>query len=395
MSDREPRDFAVNIHDDDEDPKDMMIKIDSSENSPKSKCCFCRIHSIISRLISGVKLWLLTRVFNRIVGDDHRHQVETTRSKYRPLQQFDEEELKEEWHSLKARLSDSEIDVKRLETEVKRLETKFAEKEVHLKNVEKALEDERREKSTATLKLKQERQEKENALKSLEEERLEKERALTRLSAVAGDKLRLNNPGIADLSDENRPNKLAEKFSELYDNEWTEVFEALELENFEEEKIIEMLLELLKEIYNSCLRIARNQRESLIEAIAKPSKSEVQLEASPEGMLSKVIDLQKQTAAVAFSDVKKTIFHMKTMSQFTDHKVKQKYMERCVQLCWMMSIQDPPMMLDFGPAQDEEVDKNIFRMYTKQGDRVDFIVWPAVFLHENGPLVQKGVLQPK
>ena len=33
---------------------------------------------------------------------------------------------------------------------------------------------------------------------------------LTRLSTIAGERLKLHNPGIADLSDENRPNKLAE-----------------------------------------------------------------------------------------------------------------------------------------------------------------------------------------
>jgi len=48
-----------------------------------------------------------------------------------------------------------------------------------------------------------------------------------RLSKVAGDKLRENNPNIADLSDQNRPTKLAEMFSELYDNVWTDAFEIL------------------------------------------------------------------------------------------------------------------------------------------------------------------------
>ena len=73
-----------------------------------------------------------------------------------------------------------------------------------------------------------------------------------RLTAVAGDKLRYNNPGIADLSDEYRPNKLAEKFSELYDNEWTELYEDLdrtgndETTRNSEENIIGQLLQLLR-----------------------------------------------------------------------------------------------------------------------------------------------------
>ena len=61
----------------------------------------------------------------------------------------------------------------------------------------------------------------------------------------------------------------------------------------------------------------------------------------------------------------------------------------------MMSIQDPPMHLDFEPEKDSVIDKNVFKMFTKTGDALDFVVWPAVFLHYNGPLVQKGVLQPK
>jgi hypothetical protein len=67
-----------------------------------------------------------------------------------------------------------------------------------------------------------------------------------RLSSIAGDKLRVNNPGIADLSDENRPNKLGEKFNELYDNEWTEAYENLDEADLDEEEIIKELLDILK-----------------------------------------------------------------------------------------------------------------------------------------------------
>lgn len=69
-----------------------------------------------------------------------------------------------------------------------------------------------------------------------------------RLSAYAGEKLRLNNPGLADLSDENRPNKLAEKFSELYDNAWTDALESLADMNQTEESQIQYLLQTLRVI---------------------------------------------------------------------------------------------------------------------------------------------------
>lgn len=66
-----------------------------------------------------------------------------------------------------------------------------------------------------------------------------------RLSAIAGDRLRNNNPGITDLSDPNRPMKIAEKFTEMYDNDWTDSMEALEDLGLNEEECVIMLLHFL------------------------------------------------------------------------------------------------------------------------------------------------------
>ncbi|KAH3833993.1 hypothetical protein DPMN_107311 [Dreissena polymorpha] len=64
------------------------------------------------------------------------------------------------------------------------------------------------------------------------EEQLEKLKtdrdALTiRLSKVVGEKLMKDNSYITDLSDENRPTKIGEVYTKLYDNEWTDAYEAL------------------------------------------------------------------------------------------------------------------------------------------------------------------------
>lgn len=65
---------------------------------------------------------------------------------------------------------------------------------------------------------------------------------------------------------------------------------------------------------------------------------------------------------------------------------------KCVQYCWLMCIQDPPMCLvDFGRGLD--FNNNEMRSFTKSGKFVDFVVWPALYLHENGPLLSKAVVQ--
>lgn len=61
-----------------------------------------------------------------------------------------------------------------------------------------------------------------------------------------GNKLSDNNPDIADLSDQNRPTKLAEKYQEIYDNQWTVAFEKVEEEFHDERKSISILKELLE-----------------------------------------------------------------------------------------------------------------------------------------------------
>lgn len=61
-----------------------------------------------------------------------------------------------------------------------------------------------------------------------------------------GDKLTDNNPNIADLSDKNRPTKLAERYAEIYDNEWTNAFETFQQgDEDEEEKIVSLLISIL------------------------------------------------------------------------------------------------------------------------------------------------------
>ena len=37
--------------------------------------------------------------------------------------------------------------------------------------------------------------------------------------------------------------------------------------------------------------------------------------------------------------------------------------------------------------------KDLFKEYTTRGYYLDYIVWPALFLHKDGPLLSKGIAQ--
>ena len=57
-----------------------------------------------------------------------------------------------------------------------------------------------------------------------------------------------NNPNIANMGDEYRPTKLAEMYNELYDNEWTTAYIAMEdvLGDFQ---LVSFLLDMLMVTY--------------------------------------------------------------------------------------------------------------------------------------------------
>ena len=81
----------------------------------------------------------------------------------------------------------------------------------------------------------------------------------------------------------------------------------------------------------------------------------------------------------------------KTVLKYTSHC--QSYIENCLKVCYFAAVQDPPMFLDFKPGEDT-FDRQVYKEYTQMGTKVKFLVWPALFLHEGGALISKGVLQP-
>ena len=59
-----------------------------------------------------------------------------------------------------------------------------------------------------------------------------------------------------------------------------------------------------------------------------------------------------------------------------------------------MVVQSPPMCL-LTCKEGVPFDKNIFKEYQRSGPYVDYVVWPALYLHDDGPLVGKGVAEGK
>ena len=87
------------------------------------------------------------------------------------------------------------------------------------------------------------------------------------------------------------------------------------------------------------------------------------------------------------------------MFQMTDKckpvlKEVQQYTAKCLEVCWLMNMCDTPLAIGSPPAKGSVFDNTIYKVYKNYGKTVDYVVWLPLYLHKNGPLLQKGVVQP-
>ncbi|KAL3878449.1 hypothetical protein ACJMK2_030799 [Sinanodonta woodiana] len=237
----------------------------------------------------------------------------------------------------------------------------------------------------------------------VENESKSKEDALLRLSSMASSKLRDINPNSADLSDPHRPSKLSEQFSELYDNEWTDAFDELEtqLGDKEEKEIISYLRDFVLEIHSVCNDLSFSKLKIIEETFVKPSvpskdtkiPTEI-LRCIKDGIKSMAPKLLEKTREVVLDRLKEKYKDDPVAGCIHVHNVK-RYIDRCTDVCWYMSIQDPQMVMDGDKSPDDKFNSIKHREYTKKGPYEECVVWPALYLCKGGPMLSNGVAQGK
>lgn len=250
--------------------------------------------------------------------------------------------------------------------------------------------------------------------KDLKDANLQINELRNRLSGFASKQLTEGNPDFTDLSDKNRPTKIAEMFHNIYDEEWTSALEALThvkkgSEPRTEEQAIKLLMEVIKRGYAFCDNYARRQEENFItlwnQCIEKPFSSAISLESAPGQNNKKVpkivlSEFRNSRKVECNETIKNAIkeFNTEVLSKL-NHKDKDNpaviaYASRCIEALWLMAIQDPPMTIDW-PKENSKFDSGVYKEYCRKGQYVKLPVWPAVYLHKNGPLVNKGYAMPE
>nr|XP_022324775.1 myosin-6-like isoform X11 [Crassostrea virginica] len=262
---------------------------------------------------------------------------------------------------------------------------------------------------------------------------IEKERLLTRLSEVAGAKPTAGYSNITDLSDSNRPTKIAEQFSELYDDLWTDVFEKLcQNSKMSNKDAIRTLLQYVEKSYARCKEISTERYRNIVAeltlwrlAMPDTETSQKKWDNTPRGKttptegkektnfstddftvnpvlsmvgldvtnLSYIKNMLKSSAEKTSVLVEEVIW--KQVAIEPSMEFVKPYVKKCVRLCWLMVAQDPRVYIKPSEEPGSKFDKDYYREFLSSGQVLDYVVWPALLLHENGPLLQKGVAQPK
>ncbi|MDP0588198.1 MAG: hypothetical protein QS748_02945 [Candidatus Endonucleobacter bathymodioli] len=179
----------------------------------------------------------------------------------------------------------------------------------------------------------------------------------TELSKFAGHQLIDGNPRITDYSDPNRPMKVAEKYSELYDNEWTDMLDAClkNNDNFTEKKSAALSFQSL---------MIANQVCQNNPALALDAKE-----------------------AMILKEIKSTFNNV----NIPDNVIKS-YVKKCTYVCTYMLAQKPPMVFGEIPQTGNDFPEGDYTPYNgNNGPKVDHVVWPPLYLNKNGRLLFNGI----
>ncbi|XP_060065873.1 golgin subfamily A member 6-like protein 24 [Ylistrum balloti] len=217
--------------------------------------------------------------------------------------------------------------------------------------------------------------------------------------------------------DEDVPINISERFhKELYCDKWANAFEKLNTTfKRDEKKALQILMDFCTEVYLHCRRIARQQIDMVWSLLCNPTAAQVR------GGLSRRTSTAKLPPPDSVPAVLRDLiseYRRKPNKEFVDHLYDdflgqldfeksrhlrnvherevneiKSYIRKCLELSWEMVVQQPPMYLQFKVRHGSEADTTKFDFYSHPGHKTDYLVWPALLRDENGPLLQKGVIQ--
>ncbi|XP_053399061.1 uncharacterized protein LOC123556867 isoform X2 [Mercenaria mercenaria] len=163
------------------------------------------------------------------------------------------------------------------------------------------------------------------------------------------------------------PKDLGLRYEQLYQTQWADAFENIRQHFNSEEETIEALLEILEEDGNVTDKITKHLKECMRELSCLGKEYLYGLYP---------LSLQKKSS--------RTLQYLMDIEDF----VKESF-----ELLWLMVIQDPPVVFCPIAEKGDVLDLDIYKSYKTTGRYSTFTVFPALLLHEDGPVLAMGVAE--
>lgn len=229
------------------------------------------------------------------------------------------------------------------------------------------------------------------------------EEALIRLKELGG---KISTEKI-QLSPAEKAAKIGEQWNSLYQHEWTAAYEELCMHDTGEKSHRgpeKRLMEITEWCYKKCCDLAREQMDKidpLLSDIAYhlhlqlPSQAKdpsvIQVSNSLESLRSHI--RQRQHDSELVETVKQRCVADFKSTHTDICKCEEKYVSKCSEVCWLMRICDPPMVIEYQNLEGTKLNATKFIQYNLEGTVIELVVWPDLLLHENGPIVSKGIVR--
>lgn len=213
----------------------------------------------------------------------------------------------------------------------------------------------------------------------------------------------LNNHEMIDtLTDPNRPTKIAEKFDNLFRNEWEECYTSLQKDGMDERLSVKILLTILMNSEQACKQFMKKQNKGLKSILTKhqPKYGKKVCFSSlfPSGTFNSIQLLRRRNVLKYLSEIyKDSVCLLGKEFKLSDNQIEfcETYTRKCVINCFYMLTSEKPMYMKLSFHQGGVIDRINLENFQSDGTRVDLMVWPALYLFDGGPLLNKGFVKAK
>ncbi|CAG2255438.1 unnamed protein product [Mytilus edulis] len=206
-----------------------------------------------------------------------------------------------------------------------------------------------------------------------------------------------NTSSLSFLPDPIRPSKIAIKLQDLYESQYTESLATI-TESGCDAKSKELLLQILHEVYDECRKQTHSQINTITMAF-NPTVGIDDIETSlPSDVIKPLIEYRRKNALKYLPGLIKSF--VKTLPNRINISNAQlsfctSFIEKSMECCWLMCVTEPPMFLKFEWNKSEQIDLDELEIEGGDGKYVVNMRWPTLYLYENGPLMNKGVVNAK